>query len=125
MTHQSKLVPAGFSALRRLLHQLRHHSLNQLQHPLPLTRPHDVPCDNGNPAVYPMTVRVMTSLLEEAAAAPTDHPIHAHLDDLRMRLETYVDGGTARAVQIAPAIAVDDIAPVAADGGGQPSKRGR
>ncbi|MGS7220164.1 zinc-ribbon domain-containing protein [Micrococcus luteus] len=69
------------------------------QNPLPLTGPHDVPCENGDPAVYPMTVRVMTSLLEEAAAVPTDHPIHAHLDDLRMRLETYVDGGTARAVE--------------------------
>ncbi|MGC5049141.1 zinc-ribbon domain-containing protein, partial [Micrococcus porci] len=69
------------------------------QNPLPLTGPHDVPCENGDPAVYPMTVRVMTSLLEEAAAAPTDHPIHAHLDELRLRLETYVDGGTARAVE--------------------------
>ncbi|MCK6096459.1 zinc-ribbon domain-containing protein [Micrococcus sp. EYE_162] len=31
-------------------------------------------------------------------AALSDHPIHAHLDELRTRLETYIDGGTARAV---------------------------
>ena len=69
------------------------------QDPLPMTGPLDVPCEGGDPAVFPMAVRVMTKLLDAAETASADHPIHLHVDDLRTRLEVYIDGGTAQATE--------------------------